>query len=136
MYFWYKFFTYLFYPFAPFYLYFRILKKKEDSIRYKEKLSKINISRNNGFLIWFHIASVGEAMSILPLVEDCIKEKKIDKILLTSITTFVGLMPLLLEKSLQAQFLIPMAISLGFGVLFSTFVILYLIFNAFRKKNN
>ena len=40
-------------------------------------------------------------------------------ILLTSITTFVSLIPLLLEKSLQAQFLIPMAISLGFGVLFS-----------------
>tara|TARA_B100001123_G_scaffold442458_1_gene586113 strand:+ start:1256 stop:2521 length:1266 start_codon:yes stop_codon:yes gene_type:complete len=90
MYFWYKFLTYLFYPFAPFYLYFRILKKKEDAIRYKEKLSKINISRNNGFLIWFHIASVGEAMSILPLVEDCIKEKKIDKILLTSITLSSG----------------------------------------------
>ena len=50
-------------------------------------------------------------------------------ILLTSITTFVGLMPLLLEKSLQAQFLIPMAVSLGFGVLFSTFIILILIPN-------
>jgi len=43
-------------------------------------------------------------------------------ILLTSITTFVGLIPLLLEKSLQAQFLIPMAVSLGFGVLLSTFI--------------
>jgi len=50
-------------------------------------------------------------------------------ILLTSITTFVGLMPLLLEKSLQAQFLIPMAISLGFGVLFSTFITLILVPN-------
>jgi multidrug efflux pump subunit AcrB len=45
-------------------------------------------------------------------------------ILLTSVTTFAGLSPLLLEKSLQAQFLIPMAISLGFGVLFSTAVTL------------
>ena len=50
-------------------------------------------------------------------------------ILLTSITTFVGLTPLLLEKSLQAQFLIPMAISLGFGVLFSTFITLILVPN-------
>ena len=41
MYFWYKLFTYLFYPFAPIYLYFRKLRKKEDPIRYKEKLSKI-----------------------------------------------------------------------------------------------
>ena len=68
MYFWYKFLTYLFYPLAPLYLYFRKLKKKEDPIRYKEKLSKINTPRDNGFLIWFHIASVGEAMSILSLI--------------------------------------------------------------------
>ena len=56
-------------------------------------------------------------------------------ILLTSVTTFLGLTPILLEKSLQAQFLIPMAISLGFGVLFATFItlllvpVLYLILN-------
>ena len=48
-------------------------------------------------------------------------------ILLTSLTTFAGLMPLLLEKSTQAQFLIPMAVSLGFGVLFATFVTLLLV---------
>ena len=86
MYFWYKIFTYLFYPCAPIYLFIRKLRKKEDRVRYKEKLSKINKPRNNGFLIWFHVASVGEAMSILPLIESFIEEKKIDKILLTSIT--------------------------------------------------
>ena len=48
-------------------------------------------------------------------------------ILLTSITTFLGLTPLLFEKSLQAQFLIPMAVSLGFGVLFATFITLVLV---------
>ena len=48
-------------------------------------------------------------------------------VLLTSVTTIAGLFPLLLERSFQAQFLIPMAISLGFGVLFSTFVTLLLI---------
>ncbi len=48
-------------------------------------------------------------------------------ILLTSLTTFVGLTPMLLEQSVQAKFLIPMAISLGFGVLFSTFVTLLFI---------
>ena len=90
MHFWYKLFTYLFYPFAPIYLHFRKLRKKEDFIRYKEKLSKINIERGDGFLIWFHIASVGEAMSILPLIENCIEEKKINKILLTSITLSSG----------------------------------------------
>ena len=86
MYFWYKFFTYLFYPFAPIYLYIRRKRGKEDLIRYTEKLSKINAPREEGFLIWFHMASVGEAMSILPMIEHCILEKKIDKILLTSIT--------------------------------------------------
>ena len=48
-------------------------------------------------------------------------------ILLTSLTTFAGLSPMLLERSVQAQFLIPMAISLGFGVLFGTLVTLLLI---------
>jgi len=48
-------------------------------------------------------------------------------IVLTSLTTFAGLTPMLLEKSLQAQFLIPMAISLGFGVLFATFITLVLV---------
>ena len=90
MYFWYRFFTYLFYPFAPIYLYFRKIRKKEDSISYREKLSKIKISREEGFLIWFHVASVGEAMSILPLIESCMEEKKINKILLTSITLSSG----------------------------------------------
>ncbi|TQV69672.1 efflux RND transporter permease subunit [Exilibacterium tricleocarpae] len=48
-------------------------------------------------------------------------------VMLTSITTFIGLMPLLFEKSTQAQFLIPMAVSLGFGILFATFITLILV---------
>ncbi|MDZ7923116.1 MAG: efflux RND transporter permease subunit [Marinagarivorans sp.] len=48
-------------------------------------------------------------------------------ILLTSITTFVGLLPILFERSVQAQFLIPMVISLSFGVLFSTVITLFLV---------
>jgi multidrug efflux pump subunit AcrB len=48
-------------------------------------------------------------------------------ILLTSLTTFFGLVPMMLEKSAQAQFLIPMAISLGFGVLFATGITLLLV---------
>jgi 3-deoxy-D-manno-octulosonic-acid transferase len=90
MYFWYRFLTYLFYPFAPIYLYFRKVRQKEDSISYKEKLAIIEIAREEGFLIWFHVASIGEAMSILPLIESCMEEKKINKILLTSITLSSG----------------------------------------------
>ncbi|WP_143872627.1 efflux RND transporter permease subunit [Catenovulum sediminis] len=48
-------------------------------------------------------------------------------VLLTSLTTFIGLMPLLFEKSTQAQFLIPMAVSLGFGIIFATFITLLLV---------
>ena len=48
-------------------------------------------------------------------------------ILLTSLTTFFGLVPLLLEKSTQAQFLIPMAVSLGFGILYATLLSLILV---------
>ena len=48
-------------------------------------------------------------------------------ILLTSLTTFAGLMPMLLETDLQAKFLIPMAVSLGFGILFATAITLILV---------
>ncbi|PIV98159.1 MAG: AcrB/AcrD/AcrF family protein, partial [Deltaproteobacteria bacterium CG17_big_fil_post_rev_8_21_14_2_50_63_7] len=48
-------------------------------------------------------------------------------ILLTTLTTFFGLVPMIMETSVSARFLIPMALSLGFGVLFSTFVILILV---------
>ncbi|WP_448568780.1 efflux RND transporter permease subunit [Thalassotalea ganghwensis] len=48
-------------------------------------------------------------------------------VLLTSLTTFIGLMPLLFETSTQAQFLIPMAVSLGFGIIFATMITLLLV---------
>ena len=63
-------------------------------------------------------------------------------ILLTTLTTFLGLMPLILERSLQAQFLIPMAVSLGFGVLFATGITLllvpaiYFVLEDVRRKGN
>jgi multidrug efflux pump subunit AcrB len=48
-------------------------------------------------------------------------------ILLTSLTTFFGLLPMLMEDSVQAQFVIPMAVSLGFGIIFATVITLILI---------
>ncbi len=63
-------------------------------------------------------------------LEEAIREAGVARfrpILLTSLTTFAGLSPILLEKSLQAQFLIPMAVSLGFGILFATFITLMLV---------
>ena len=52
-------------------------------------------------------------------------------ILLTSLTTSLGLLPMLLETSIQAQFLIPAAVSLAFGILFATFVTLIFIPNLY-----
>jgi multidrug efflux pump subunit AcrB len=48
-------------------------------------------------------------------------------IILTTLTTFLGLIPMILETSRQAKFLIPMAISIGFGILFATFITLLFI---------
>ncbi len=53
--------------------------------------------------------------------------KRFRAILLTSLTTFVGLVPILAETSLQAQIVIPMATSLAFGILFATFITLLLV---------
>jgi multidrug efflux pump subunit AcrB len=61
---------------------------------------------------------------------DAVREagvKRLRPIVLTSLTTFAGLTPLILEKSVQAQFLIPMAVSLGFGVVYCTVTTLLLV---------
>lgn len=57
----------------------------------------------------------------------CAGAARFRPIMLTSLTTFAGLLPLMFEKNVQAQFLIPMAVSLGFGVLFATFITLLLV---------
>ncbi|MFW6151983.1 MAG: efflux RND transporter permease subunit [Verrucomicrobiota bacterium] len=53
--------------------------------------------------------------------------RRLRPVLLTSLTTFLGLSPMMLETSIQARFLIPMALSLGFGILFSTLITLVLV---------
>tara|TARA_Y100000590_G_scaffold427693_2_gene538137 strand:+ start:756 stop:2027 length:1272 start_codon:yes stop_codon:yes gene_type:complete len=86
MHFWYKLLTYLFQPFSFIYLFTRKLKNKEHQERYIEKISRIKIKRENGYLVWVHAASVGEAMSVLPLIENFENNEKIKKILITTIT--------------------------------------------------
>ena len=73
----------------------------------------INRLRSEGRSLWEAVVMAG-SLRFRPIV-------------LTSVTTFAGLMPLILEKSFQAKFLIPMAVSLGFGVLFATGVTLIVI---------
>lgn len=65
----------------------------------------------------------------MPLLEAALQvgSRRFRPIMLTSVTTFLGLTPLMMDRSLQAQFLIPMAVSLAFGVVFATTITLYLV---------
>ncbi|MDC0125237.1 3-deoxy-D-manno-octulosonic acid transferase [Candidatus Pelagibacter sp.] len=71
---------------SPIIIFFRIIKNKEDKSRYKEKFSVASKKRFKGNLIWFHGASVGEILSITPLIEYYEKDKSVDQILITSST--------------------------------------------------
>ena len=72
--------------FSPIIIIIRLLKKKEDIIRFKEKFGFFSKKRTKGKLIWFHGASVGEIQSIIPLLEKFEKNNKISQILITSNT--------------------------------------------------
>jgi len=72
--------------FAPIILRIRIYKQKENKNRYKEKLCIIKKKRAAGKLVWFHAASVGELMSIIPILERFEKIKAIKTILITTNT--------------------------------------------------
>ena len=72
--------------FSPIIILIRVLKKKEDKIRFKEKFCFFSKKRAPGKLIWFHGSSVGEIMSILPIIYEYEKNNSIKKILITSST--------------------------------------------------
>jgi Cu/Ag efflux pump CusA len=64
-----------------------------------------------------------------PIVEALIEsgQRRLRPVLLTSVTTIGGLAPLILERSIQAQYLIPMAVTLSFGLMFTTVIALLLV---------
>ena len=72
--------------FSPIVIFYRILKNKEDKKRCIEKLSITTKKRTKGKLIWFHGASVGEILSVVPLIKNYEKNKSIAQILVTSST--------------------------------------------------
>ncbi|HPD46348.1 MAG TPA: efflux RND transporter permease subunit [Anaerohalosphaeraceae bacterium] len=105
----------------------------------------MGVTYNIGFLSFFGIVALSgvvvndslimidlinsESRAGVPLskvVRDSVT-RRFRPIMLTTVTTFLGLAPMLVEKSLQARFLVPMAISLAFGVAFATMITLLLV---------
>ena len=85
MYFVYNIFLFIIFLFSPIIFLVRMFNGKEDPIRFKEKLC-IYSKKNNLNSIWFHAVSVGELMSILPILNILEKNKQIDQIIVTSST--------------------------------------------------
>ena len=85
MYFVYRVFTNLIILISPFIILFRLINKKEELLSVTEKFC-IYPKKNNLKSIWFHAASVGELMSILPIIDKLERNKKIKQILVTTTT--------------------------------------------------
>ena len=72
--------------FSPIIVIIRIIKNKEDKFRFKEKFCLFSKKRGSGKLIWFHGSSVGEILSVVPVIKKYENDKSISKILVTSST--------------------------------------------------
>ena len=86
-------------------------------------LSGVVVNDSLVLLDFVNIQHKEKGMSMYDAVVSAAR-RRFRPIMLTSLTTFLGLMPMILEKSLQSRFLVPMAISLGFGIIFATTITL------------
>ena len=82
----YNFLIILFYIPYIFLIFFRRLIKKEHQTKYKEKVFINNFKRPEGFLFWFHVASIGEFKSILPIIDFYLKQNIKNNFLITTVT--------------------------------------------------
>ena len=93
MIFFYKSLTNFLYPFFILVIFFRKIIKKEDQIRYREKIfsSSFNVRRNKNLkLVWFHAASIGEFKSILPIIDQLNENNNYFEFLITTTTLSSG----------------------------------------------
>ena len=82
----YNFLVYIVIILSPLIIIYRIIKKKENPKRFLEKFSINKKGRKKGKLIWFHCSSVGELLSIVPLIQELEKIESIKQILVTTST--------------------------------------------------
>ena len=102
----YKLITTLIRPFIFFYILFRTLKGKEDRSRLAERYGISDIKRKRGKVIWFHAVSIGESLSILPLLRKLNADKSIDQIILTTGTlTSANILESKLSKKIIHQYI-------------------------------
>jgi len=96
----YRYLTYFFFPLLVLIIYFRVIFKKEDKVRFKEKIFSTHFKSfsNNKKLIWFHVASIGECLSILPLIDELNNNHKNINFLITTVTLSSAL---LLDKKIK-----------------------------------
>ena len=91
----YRIFTNILYPFLIVFMYLRVLLKKEDPERYKEKIlvKSFNVKKNNNLnLIWFHAASIGEFKSIVPIIKKLNDKRNDLEFLITTTTLSSGIL--------------------------------------------